>query len=174
MCPHLEEGAKELPGVSLLLLLLLLLLLSCFSHVRPHRWQPTRVLCPQDSPGRNTGVGCRFLLQCMKVKNKSEVVHLCPTLSNLPGSSVHRIFQARVLEWVASAFSWGLFKRALSHSWGLHPPDWITSHWPHFLRPSHQRLGFNIWIWADANTQTGGECKSPHGECEMRKKESKW
>ena len=65
---------------------------------------------PWDSPGRNTGVGCHFLLQCMKVKSKSEVTQSCPTLSDLrdcslPGSSIHGIFQARVLEWGAIAFS---------------------------------------------------------------------
>ena len=74
--------------------------------VRPHRWQPTRLPRPWDSPGRNTGVGCHFLLQCMKVKSESEVAQSCPTLSDpmgcsLPGSSIHGIFQARVLEWVA-------------------------------------------------------------------------
>ena len=47
--------------------------------VRPHRWQPTRLLCPWDSPGKNTGVGCHFLLQCMKVKSESEVTQSCPT-----------------------------------------------------------------------------------------------
>ena len=78
--------------------------------VRPHRWQPTRLPRPWDSPGKNTGVGCHFLLQCMKVKSESEVAQLCPTLSDpmdhsLPGSSVHGIFQARVLEWGAIAFS---------------------------------------------------------------------
>ena len=81
--------------------------------VRPHRWQPTRLPRPWDSPGKNTGVGCRFLLQCMKVKSESEVAQLCATLSDhmdcsLPGSSVHGIFQARVLEWGAIAFSNGL------------------------------------------------------------------
>ena len=39
--------------------------------LRPHRRQPTRLLCPWDSPGKNTGVGCRFLLQCMKVKSET-------------------------------------------------------------------------------------------------------
>ena len=78
--------------------------------VRPHRRQPTRLPRPWDSPGKNTGVGCHFLLQCMKVKSESEVAQLCPTLSNpmdcsLPGSSFHCIFQARVLEWSAIAFS---------------------------------------------------------------------
>ena len=72
--------------------------------------QPTRLPRPWDSPGKNTGVGCHFLLQCMKVKRESEVAQLCPTLSDsmdcsLPGSSVHGIFQARILEWGAIAFS---------------------------------------------------------------------
>ena len=71
--------------------------------VRPHRRQPTRLPCPWDSPGKNAGVGCHFLLQCMKVKSESEVAQLCLTLCDpmdcsSPGSSVHGIFQARVLE----------------------------------------------------------------------------
>ena len=70
--------------------------------------QSCPTLCPPrpwDSPGKNTGVGCHFLLQCIKVKSESEVAQLCPTLldpmdCSPPGSSVHGIFQARVLEWV--------------------------------------------------------------------------
>ena len=78
--------------------------------VRPHRWQPTRLPRPWDSPGKNTGVGCHFFLQCMKVKSESEVAQSCPTCSDPtdyspPGSYVHGIFQARVLEWGAIAFS---------------------------------------------------------------------
>ena len=78
--------------------------------VRPQRRQPTRLRHPWDSPGKNTGVGCHFLLQCMKVKSESEVTESYPTLSDpmdcsLPGSSVHGSFQARVLEWGAIAFS---------------------------------------------------------------------
>ena len=74
---------------------------------RPHRRQPTRLPHPWDSPGKNTGVGCHFLLQCMKVKSESEVAQSCPTSSysmdcSLPGSSIHGIFQVRVLEWGAS------------------------------------------------------------------------
>ena len=93
--------------------MLLLLLLSRFSHVRlcatpetaahqaPRSW---------DSPGKNTGVACHFLLPCMKVKSQSEVAQSCLTLHDpmdcsLPGSSVHGLFQARVLEWGATAFS---------------------------------------------------------------------
>ena len=91
---------------------LLLLLLSHFSQadsVRPHRRQPTRFPRPWDSPGKNTGVGCHFLLQCRKVKSEIEVAQSSPTLSDPmdcspPGSSVHGIFQARVLEWGAIAF----------------------------------------------------------------------
>ena len=80
------------------------------NSVRPHRRQPIRLPHSWDSPGKNIGVGCRFLLQCMKVKSESEVAQSCPTLSkpmehSLPGSSVHGIFQARVLEWGANAFS---------------------------------------------------------------------
>ena len=78
--------------------------------VRPQRRQPTRLLCPWDSPGKKTGVGCHFLLRCRKVKTESEVAQSCPTLNDpmdwsLPGSSVHAIFQARALEWSAIAFS---------------------------------------------------------------------
>ena len=80
------------------------------NSVRPHRRQPTRPRHPWDSPGKNTGVGCHFLLQCMKEKSESEVAQSCLTLSdpmdcNLSGSSVHGLFQARVLEWGAIAVS---------------------------------------------------------------------
>ena len=78
--------------------------------MQPHRRQPTRLHRPWDSPGKNTGVGCHFLFQCMKVKSESEVAQSCPTPSDPmdcspPGLSVHGIFQARVLEWVVIAFS---------------------------------------------------------------------
>ena len=69
------------------------------NSVRPHRRQPPRLPRPCNSPGKNTGVGCLFLLQRMKVKSENEVVQSCPTLSDpmdcsLPGSSIHGIFQA--------------------------------------------------------------------------------
>ena len=92
--------------------------------VRPHKWQPTRLPRPWESPGKYTGVGCHCLLQCMKVKSESEVTQSCPTPSDpmdcsLPGPSVHGIFQARVLEWVAIAFSsawkWKVKVKSLSH-----------------------------------------------------------
>ena len=104
---NVVKGAPSLAGR-----LLLLLLLNCFvsDSVRPHRRQPNRLPRPGDSPGKNTGVGFHFLLQCMQVKSESEVSQSCPTLCDpmdcsLPGSSVHGIFQARVLEWGAIAFS---------------------------------------------------------------------
>ena len=80
-------------------------------YVRPHRWQPTRLHRPWDSPSKNTGVGCHFLLQCVKVKSESKVTQSCLTLHDpmdhsLPGSSIHGILQARVLEWSAIAFSY--------------------------------------------------------------------
>ena len=74
-----------------------------FDSVQPYPW---------DSPGKNTGVGCHFLFQCIKVKSESEVAQPCPTLHypmdcSLLGSSIHGILQARVLEWDAIAFSKG-------------------------------------------------------------------
>ena len=78
--------------------------------VQPHRRKPTRLPRPWDSPGKNTGVGCHFLLQCMKVKSEREVAQSCLALSNpmdcsLTGSSVPGILQARTLEWVVLSFS---------------------------------------------------------------------
>ena len=85
---------------------------------RPQRQQPTRLPRPWDSPGKNTGVGCHFLLQCMQMKSESEDTQSYPTLSNpmdcsLPGSSIHGIFQARALEWGAIAFAmFKIFKKS--------------------------------------------------------------
>ena len=97
----------EIPGKALLNQYQVPFLVSYWFH---YRRQPTRLPHPWDSPGKNTGVGCHFLLQCVKVKSESEVAHSYPTFSDpmdcsLPGSSVHGIFQARVLEWGAIAFS---------------------------------------------------------------------
>ena len=81
---------------------------SCQTLCDPRDGSPP--LChPWDSPGKNIGVGCHFLLQCMKLKSESEVTQSCLTLRNpmdcsLPGSSIYGIFQARVLEWIAIAF----------------------------------------------------------------------
>ena len=104
--------------------------------VRPHRRQPTRLPCPWDSPGKNTGVGCHFLLQCMKVKSESKVPQSCPTLSDPrdcspPGSPVPWILQARVLEWVVISFSnawkWKVKGKSLSHARLLATP-WTAAH----------------------------------------------
>jgi len=89
--------------------MLLLLLSHVSDSVRPHRHQPTTLPRPWDSPGENTGVGCHFL-QCMKVKSESEAAQSCPALSDCmdcspPGSSIHGIFQVRVLEWGTIASS---------------------------------------------------------------------
>ena len=105
------------------------------NSVQPHRRQPTRLPCPWDSPGKNTGVGCHFLLQCMKVKRESEVTQSCPTSDpmdcSLPGSAVPRILQARTLEWVAISFSsawkWKVKVKSLScvRLWAT---PWATAH----------------------------------------------
>ena len=109
--------------------------------VRPHRRQPIRLRRPWDSPGKNTGVGCHFLLQCMKVKSESEVAQSCLTLSDpmdcsLPGSSVHGILQARVLEWGAIAFSIGHFSCIQ-----LFATPWTVGH------QAPLSMGFSILRW---------------------------
>ena len=134
------------------------------NSVRPHRRQPTRLPCPWDSPGKNTGVGCHFLLQSRKVKSESEVAQSCltptdPTDCSLPGSSVHGIFQARVLEWDAIAFSvispTFLQKKKGPPSSGHHFPPYITTrqvsppahHLSSFLAgPTDQNLHQNSFL----------------------------
>ena len=131
--------------------------------MRPHRRQPTRLPHPWDSPGKNTGVGCHFLLQCMKVKSESEVTQSCPTLHDpmdcsLPGSSARGIFQARVLEWSTIAFPIVVYsfiikgkvrrgRRLLCLSWidvvfssSTPPPDWAQE----FSCPCVIKLGPQI------------------------------
>ena len=101
------------------------------NSVRPHRQQPTRLPWPWDFSGKNTGVGCHFLFQCMKVESESEVAQSCPTLRDpmvcsLPDSSIHEIFQARILEWGAIALCSIFFFTTLilpvhKHDIFLHP-----------------------------------------------------
>ena len=115
--------------------------------VQPQRRQPTRLLCPWDFPGKNTGVGCHFLLQCMKGKSESEVAQSCPTLSDpmdcgLPGSSVHGIFQARVLEWGAIAFS-----LCITTNWKILKEVGIPDHFTCLLR--------NLYTGQKATVRTG-------------------
>ena len=116
--------------------------------VRPHRRQPTRLPCPWDSPGKNTGVGCHFLVQCMKVKSESEVAQSCPTLSDpmdcsLPGPSVHGIFQARVLEWGCHCLLWVSAIQQGKSAIIIHPSPLSVASLPS-PHPSRQstRLGF--------------------------------
>ena len=83
----------------------------CLTLCHPIDGSPPSCPRPWDSPGKNTGVGCHFLLQRMKVKSESEVTQSCPTLRDpidrsLPGSSIHGIFQVRVLEWGAIALQY--------------------------------------------------------------------
>ena len=108
--------------------------------VRPHRRQAPRLRHPWDSPGKNTGVGCHFLLQCIQVKSESEVAQSCPTLSDptdctLSGSCVHEILQARVLEWVAIA---------LSYLQGLGTVNHTLGHWQ---LSSVSRPFPSLWVW---------------------------
>ena len=120
--------------------------------VRSHRRQPTRLPRPWDSPGKNTAVGCHFLLQCMKMKSESEATQSCPTLSDpmdcsLPGSSVHGIFQARVLEWGAIAFSeisWVKEFSAFSLCW---KKAGVWAHWSLSLNvhPSYLEPGSSVF-----------------------------
>ena len=117
--------------------------------VRPQRRQPTRLPRPWDSPGKNTGVGCHFLLQCMKVKSESEVAQSCLTLSDpmdcsLPGSSVHGIFQARILEWGAIAFS-------------------VTNH-ERNANPSHNELSLYTCQNDYPHKNTNNKCRQGCGE----------
>ena len=115
--------------------------------VRPHRWQPTRLPHPWDSPGKNTGVGCQFLLQCRKVKSESEVAQSCLTLSDPtdcspPCASIQEIFQAGVLEWGAIAFSHRLPEIRVDiilHGGGVVHRKWKGT-WEVFLEHS-----FIIW-----------------------------
>ena len=112
------------------------------SSVWPHRRQPTRLLCSWDSPCKNTGVGCHSLLQCTKVKSESEIAQSCPTLSDprdfsLPGSSVHGIFQARVLEWVAVAVALRLYCFNIYFHSGISLQAWLLSFPLTFFSPPH-------------------------------------
>ena len=115
--------------------------------VQSHRRQPARLRCPWDSLGKNNGVGFHFLLQCMKVESESEVTHSCPTLSDpigcsLPASSIHWIFQARVLEWGAIILRHLMFReRGSGLPRCLTVPDWEQEERRENWRPE---LGISI------------------------------
>ena len=109
---------------------------------QPYRRQPTRLPHPWDSPGKNTGVGCHFLIQCMKVKIQSEVTQSCLTLRDSmdcspPGSSVHGNLQARVLEWGAIVFSIFLVLNDLFISSSIYFSYLLIFSFPFLLEYSH-------------------------------------
>ena len=127
--------------------------------VQPHRRQPTRMPHPWDSPGKNTGVGCHFLLQCMKVKSESEVSQSCPTLSDpmdcsLPGSSIHGIFQARVLEWAATAFSINTLDSAIMEQ--------MTQLYLNKLLRTSSEQTLHLWLLLHMSQNTGHFVHSPY------------
>ena len=131
--------------------------------VQPHRWQPTGSPRPWDSPGKNTGVGCHFLLQCMKVKSESEFAQLCPTLRDpmdysLPGSSIHGIFQARELEWGVIAFF------GFSNDFTFYKLDFKLSNIPLSMPPSgNKRRGIAL----------GTKCSGDYASSSAQNKEMK-
>ena len=130
------------------------MLFSSLAAATAKSLQPCPTLCdpidgspPGDSPCKNTGVGCHFLLQCMKVKSESEVTQSCPTLCNPkdcspPGSSAHGIFQARVLEWGATAFS---SLAAWCYVCQGFPSD-TSGKEPAHQYSRHKRNGFYPWV----------------------------
>ena len=139
--------------------------------VRPHRRQLTRLCRPWDSPGKNTRVHCHFLLQCMKVKIESEVAQSCLTLSNpmgcsLPGSSVHGIVQARVLEWGAITFCVGEKWKRINFYINIFKTCIMNHQEQHFLTRdgfacpySHPHPG-DIWSFLEISlvVPSGGAC----------------
>ena len=134
--------------------------------MRPHRWQPTRLPHPWDSPGKNTGVGCHFLLQFMKKKSDSKVVQSCLTFHDPmdcspPGFSVHGIFQARVLEWGAIAFS----RRAVEMVGELKGSQWRESAGNDQAGPGWLNKGLTIY------PEWEGQWKACRGWCQMLSEE---
>ena len=127
----------------------------------PHRRQPTRLRHPWDFPGKNTGVGCHFLLQCKKVKSESEVAQSCPTLCDPrdcspPSSSVRGILQARVLEWVAMAFSQGIFLTQGSNL-GLPHCKQFLYHLSHQGSPKVSLVILMRWVLEHLRMRAGGQ-----------------
>ena len=123
--------------------------------MQPRRWQPARLLCHWDSPGKNTGVGCHFLLQCMKVKSESGVAHSCPTLSDpmvcsLPGSSVHGIFQAN-----------GVPSPSLKKEQGTAFNSTLRfDTWPVCLGADHSCLNLSVQTWLSINSLNRNHSKA--------------
>ena len=124
--------------------------------VWPHRRQPTRLPRPWDSPGKNTGVGCHFFLRDVKVKSESEVTQPCPTLfdpmdCSLPGSSIHGIFQARLLEWGAIGNHCNASFCTGNTSWQKVEDNWALRGFPggaHVKEPACQCKRHETWVWS--------------------------
>ena len=156
--------------------------------MRPHRQKLTRLPHPWDSPGKNTGVGCHFLLQCMKVKSEREVAQSCPTLSDpmdcsLSGSSIHGIFQARVLEWGAIAFSkawkWKVKVKSLNHVRLLATPWTAAYQAPPSMGFSRQEYWSGLPCHSEDLPNPGIEPRSPTLQAdsslsELLEKHNKW
>ena len=145
------------------------------NSVQPHRQQPTRLPCPWDSPGKDTGVGCHFLLQCMKVKSESEVTQSCPTLSDpmdcsVPGSSIHGIFQARVPEWGAIAFSEAKATIVLSEPRSYFSYDHDPGYWIYLMSQglTVNKLGkVNFFVWYSMTARLYTHCISRSANTKM-------
>ena len=138
--------------------------------VRPHRRPPTRLPRPWDSPGKNTGVGCHFLLQCMKVKNESEVAQPCRTLldpmdCSLLGFSIHEVFQARVLEEGLALLFWYLIRSVLFRYYLLDFFKMISALFLKDLRKSKQTRPPAL-----VGTHLFGETYLPHCSCLLDKR----
>ena len=126
--------------------------------VRPHRRQPTRLPRPWDSPGKNTGVGCHVLLQCMEVKSESAVAQSCLTLrdpidGSPPGSPFPGILQARTLEWLP-----------------LPSPNLLIT-WKYPARPSKSLGALNSPYLGLSLVLGGASGKEPACQCRRRKKQ---
>ena len=120
--------------------------------VRPYRRQPTSLPRPWDSPGKNTGVGCHFLLQCRKVKSESEVAQSRPTLCDPmdcspPGSSVHGISQARVLEWSEKQRHYFANKCPSSQGYGFPVVMYGCESWTVNKAERRRIDAFKLWCW---------------------------
>ena len=120
----------------------------------PQRRQPTRLSRSWASPGKNTGVGCHVLLQCMKVISKSEVTQSCPTLSDpmdcsLPGSPIHGIFQARGLEWGAIAFSMCVYLK-----WTGRKHQVLTPAYPHASKAVRKTVALSLAFYSLKKSST--------------------
>ena len=149
--------------------------------LQPHRLQPTRPLCPWGSPGKNTGVGCHFLLQKEPFRKKeSEVAQSCPTLWDLmdcspPGSSVHGISQPSTgvgCQFLLLSSHLNYFKRSAS---GSHANLTLTSHTPVFcLAPVRSSSPRSAMGPSPAETCGLRAAARGAGDCGTRERSTRW